>query len=359
MSKKEIVTVEYDNGTYTGEVLDGLPHGEGKMICKDGSVYEGEWKNGSLHGHGRAKCYEEKGMLSSGPWYDYAGTFEGEFENGDFKHGKWSERNANYEGDFVDGLYDGYGVKKWNCGVHYYKGQWKEGLYHGTGILSEYDGIWEGQFVNGHINGKGTFTSKQGWVFTGTAIEHWEIEGTGRITFSNGDVYVGEVGSSYKSMGNLSMHGEGTYTYKGGSVYKGEFVYGRRKADIDAEKKAKQEEERRQEEARLEAERREAEERAKDPVAYDAAKKKAYREQLEEKCKVLYGSETDIGKRLSILKEAFFQAHNSGFNDHMAWELAAGKEDSGTSFWQEACRLKYEVEALCKIYEKELGDKED
>ncbi len=32
-----------------------------------------------------------------------------------------------------------------------------------------------------------------------------------------------------------------------------------------------------------------------------------YKEELEEKCKVLYGSEPDIEKRLSILKEAFFQ----------------------------------------------------
>ncbi len=32
-----------------------------------------------------------------------------------------------------------------------------------------------------------------------------------------------------------------------------------------------------------------------------------YREELEEKCKVQYGSEADIGKRLSILKEAFFR----------------------------------------------------
>ena len=323
MSKKEIVTVEYDNGTYTGEVLDGRPHGGGKMVYTDGSVYEGEWKNGSPHGHG-----------------------------------KWRERNANnsnYEGDFVNGLFDGYGVKKWDCDNHYYKGEWKEGRSHGKGICCAYNGTWDGEWVSGHINGNGTFTSKQGWVFTGRAIEHWEIEGTGRITFSNGDVYVGEVGSSYNSMGNLSMHGEGTYTYKDGSVYKGEFVYGRRKADIDAEKKAKQEEERRQEEARLEAERREAEERAKDPVAYDAAKKKAYREQLEEKCKVLYGSETDIGKRLSILQEAFYEAHNRGFNDHMAWEASTGRGNQyQIEFWEKSCRLKYEVEALCNIYEEEL-----
>ncbi len=321
MDEKEIVTVEYDNGTYTGEVLDGIPHGEGKMICKNGGVYEGEWKNGSPNGHG-----------------------------------KWREKNANnsnYEGDFVDGLFDGYGVKKWDCNIHYYKGEWKQGRYHGKGICCAYDGTWDGEWVNGHINGNGSFTSKKGWVFTGKAIEHWEIEGMGTITFPNGDIYVGEVGSSYDSMANLSMHGEGTYTYSDGSTYQGRFHYGRRKADVDAEIRAKKEE-LRQEEVRMEAERREAEERAKDPASYDARKKREYREYLEEKCKVLYGGTSDIRRRFSILSEAYFQAHNSGFNDHMAWEASTGRSGSDIDFWQNACRLKYEVEALCDIYKEEL-----
>ncbi len=266
-----------------------------------------------------------------------------------------------YTGEVLDGKPHGYGVKKWDCNNHYYKGEWKQGRYHGKGICCAYDGTWDGEWVNGHINGNGTFTSKTGWVFTGRAIEHWEIEGTGTITFPNGDVYVGEVGSSYDSMGNLSMHGEGTYTYSDGNIYHGAFHYGRRKDEIDAEEKAKQEEERRQEAARLEAERREAEERAKDPVAYDLAKKKAYREQLEAECSVLYGNETDQAKRFAILKEAYFQAHNSGFNDHMAWEASTGRGNQyQIKFWQNSCRLKHEVEALCNIYEEELkGDEND
>ncbi len=358
MSEKEIVTIEFDDGTYTGEVLDGVPHGQGKAVYHSGTTYEGQWADGLPHGQGKVKCYEEKGMLSSGPWYDYVGTFEGEFENGDFKHGKWSERNASYEGDFVDGLYDGYGVKKWNCGVHYYKGQWKEGIYHGTGILSEYDGIWEGQFVNGHINGSVTMKSKGGWAFVGQAVENFEIEGNGTMTFENGDVYVGQVASSDNSLSSLRMHGKGTYTYRDGRVYEGEFIWGRRKEEVDAERKAKEAEEKRLEQERLEAERLEAEERAKDPAAYDERRRREYREYLEEKCKVLYGNSTDIHKRYAILKQAHFQAFNSGFNDHMAWEASTGRYDANIEFWKNACSLKYEVRALCDIYKEELGEEE-
>ncbi len=320
-----VENMKCDFGEYTGQVLDGKPHGQGKATYRDGN--------------GR-----------------YLGTFEGEFENGQRKRGKWDGKYDEYEGEFADDMFDGYGVKKWDCNVHYYKGEWKQGRYHGKGIRDDYNGIWDGEWVNGHINGNGTFTSKKGWVFTGRAVEHWEIEGTGTITFPNGDVYVGEVGSSYDSMGNLSMHGEGTYTYSDGSTYQGTFHYGHRKADVDAEIQAKKEEERRLEAARLEAERREAEERAKDPVAYDAAKKKAYREYLEEKCKVLYGGTTDIRRRFGILGEAYFQAHNSGFNDHMAWEASTGRYDVDIEFWNNACRLKHEVEALCEIYKKELEE---
>lgn len=346
MSEKDVVTMEYENGEYTGEVVGEIPHGQGKLAYPDGSYYEGEWENGCPHGLGKAKCYDDDG--------EYMGYFEGEFVNGDFKHGKWRERNSDYEGDFVDGLFDGYGVKKWDCSLHYYEGQWKQGLYHGKGICCDYDGTWDGEWKDGHINGSVTLTSKDGWVFVGEAVESFEIKGKGTMTFENGDVYVGEVASSYDSLNSLRMHGEGTYTCKDGSVYKGKFVWGRRKEVVDAEIRAKKEEERRQEEARLEAERREAEERAKDPVAYDARKKREYREYLEEKCKVLYGGTTDISRRFSILREAYFQSHNSGFNDHMAWEASTGRYDADIEFWDNACRLKYEVEALCNIYKEEL-----
>jgi hypothetical protein len=38
---------------YDGELLKGLPHGEGSKKFKDGSIYKGNWRHGKMHGKGR------------------------------------------------------------------------------------------------------------------------------------------------------------------------------------------------------------------------------------------------------------------------------------------------------------------
>lgn len=80
------------------------------------------------------------------------------------------------------------------------------------------------------------------------------------------------------------------------------------------------------------------------------------KQQLEEACRPLYGKETDIKKRYKILKDAFWQAHNSGYCDAMAGRLMGGHPDRQTDYWEKACSLKYEVSALCDIYREELGE---
>ncbi len=81
-----------------------------------------------------------------------------------------------------------------------------------------------------------------------------------------------------------------------------------------------------------------------------------YREKLEKKCEVLYSSEGDIKKRLDILRDALWQASNSGYCDAMASREMSGIEDAQTRFWDKACSLKSEIGALCEIYEKEIGE---
>ncbi len=78
-----------------------------------------------------------------------------------------------------------------------------------------------------------------------------------------------------------------------------------------------------------------------------------YREELEEKCKTFYGEETDIKVRYKRLESAFFAAHNAGYCDSVAWESASG-ESPRVAYWQKACELSDEVEALLGIYKKEL-----
>ncbi len=232
---------------------------------------------------------------------------------------------------------------------------------------------YTGEVMDGLAWGKGTYTTKDGRV-----VEcEWEadrpkpIEGThestGRITYPNGDVYEGYIGSGIIGIiGNA--HGVGVYTYADGRVYKGEFVEneqwgegvmtwpdgrsfrGHFYKDAPDGNGVMTYPDGQRVEGYFEGD-------ELIPPEVLAERALARRRHLEEACQVLYGGETDISKRLAILRDAFSQSHNSGYSDHMAWELAAGKEDPGTSYWQEACRLKYEVEALCEIYEEELAQK--
>ena len=39
-----------DGSTYTGELKDGLRHGQGTMTEANGTKYAGEWKDGFPHG---------------------------------------------------------------------------------------------------------------------------------------------------------------------------------------------------------------------------------------------------------------------------------------------------------------------
>lgn len=46
------LTIEYQNGIYTGEVKDGIPHGYGTLKISDSKTFEGYWKEGKRHGAG-------------------------------------------------------------------------------------------------------------------------------------------------------------------------------------------------------------------------------------------------------------------------------------------------------------------
>ena len=48
----EATTIGISGGTYTGEVFNGVPHGQGILTFPDESKYAGEWKDGMPHGQG-------------------------------------------------------------------------------------------------------------------------------------------------------------------------------------------------------------------------------------------------------------------------------------------------------------------
>jgi hypothetical protein len=46
------ITIDWEEGTYTGEVSDNVPNGQGTATYPDGTKYSGEFQNGICHGQG-------------------------------------------------------------------------------------------------------------------------------------------------------------------------------------------------------------------------------------------------------------------------------------------------------------------
>jgi len=58
------------SGTYTGPLVDGMPHGYGTMDYID-AIYVGNWENGNKQGHGEMKWFDGDGKVTQtriGEW---------------------------------------------------------------------------------------------------------------------------------------------------------------------------------------------------------------------------------------------------------------------------------------------------
>jgi len=77
---------EWEWGTYSGDWVDGKPHGKGIHTWPDGEVYAGDWVDGKPHGKGTVQHVFNDGV---------------------------------YEGDWVDGCPDGRGIWRWPDGQVY------------------------------------------------------------------------------------------------------------------------------------------------------------------------------------------------------------------------------------------------
>ena len=168
-----------------------------------------------------------------------------------------------YEGEMnLENLRHGFGVLT----TPYYvlKGSWRKGKFTGWGRKYLRNGdILEGKFVNGELNGKGTFKNKDSFYvgdflnderngkgelttekyhykgdfkndkFNGFGVikflieghtyegnfENNEITGKGIYKWKNGDIYEGD-------MKKGKMDGRGKYVYIDGKIYEGEYIEG-------------------------------------------------------------------------------------------------------------------------------------
>lgn len=151
-----IKTISYQNGTYKGEVKDGVPDGYGVWTGQDQSCYSGFWVNGKRNGNG---------------------TFI------------WGNRT--YRGGFRDGKFSGFGELTIGDSLAY-SGQWLAGKRQGRGLVVDchgcpVDGVWnadtlvsgvrkdslgvyDGQLsLTGIPQGHGSYTATDGTYYEG----HW------------------------------------------------------------------------------------------------------------------------------------------------------------------------------------------
>ena len=142
----KIERMEYDNGNYEGEMVNGSRHGKGKYTWNNGSEYEGNWVNGKRCGFGVYRSYsknEENGTT----YLSYI-----------------------YEGEWKDSKQHGYGVAKgykvfprfghvfmkWS-----YDGPWVDDKKHGRGVYRDWDGnalsehwkVYEGEWIDDKRHG--------------------------------------------------------------------------------------------------------------------------------------------------------------------------------------------------------------
>ena len=152
-----IENYKYADAWYTGDLIDGVPYGKGKIVYADGGWYDGDFVYGNFEGKGKL-------VYADGGWYEGYFT-DGRFEGKGklvYADGSW------YDGDFVHGNFEGKGKRVFADGS-WYEGYFTNGSFAGKGKLVYADGAcYEGDFAGGHFHGQGTFYWKTGERFTGT-----------------------------------------------------------------------------------------------------------------------------------------------------------------------------------------------
>lgn len=197
----------HGNGIYTGYLVDGIRHGQGKHTL-DGAVWEGNFVHGSLQGKGT--FLSAAGNFYDGEWLD--GTFHGQGTH------SWAD-GAKYVGNFDHGTRSGQGTMYYNDGA-VYVGQWHDNLRSGQGRLTYASGSYcEGTWVEGTLNGEGVFCWSENEKYVGHFVDG-QRNGYGVYYYSDGARYEGQWQDG-------ECHGQGTVYYANGSSKSGTWVHGK------------------------------------------------------------------------------------------------------------------------------------
>lgn len=129
--KKVIETHIFEDGEYSGQIKDGLPHGKGEYKYKNGDEYNGWFKKGLYDGYGIKRT-----------------------KNGESYVGFWKDNKRDGKGKYTFSNGD------------YYEGEFKEDMFNGKGKLFYINGNKTfGTWKNNKRNGNEYFVNNKGEVF--------------------------------------------------------------------------------------------------------------------------------------------------------------------------------------------------
>lgn len=136
----------FDNCVYIGDVLHGLPHGNGESQSSS-ETYVGEWAAGRRSGRGVATALDGT---------EYSGDWKNGKRNG-FGICKYARTRDVYDGKWVGNVRCGRGICKYGNGCEY-AGEWKDDKCHGHGRYTFTDGtLYEGNWKANEFCGDGAF----------------------------------------------------------------------------------------------------------------------------------------------------------------------------------------------------------
>jgi hypothetical protein len=173
INNKSQYDLDFPDGYYMGETLNGLMHGKGIRYWNNGKKWEGTWENGKANGQ----------MIVT---FDGELVYEGNMVD-DLPHGKGKYFNPDtketYDGDWLNFKREGMGTLLSESGEKIYEGEWKNDKYHGYGQyflrgICRYEGAWE----IGKRNGEGSAYDENGNVeYKGQFVDDVRVDEPDRI----------------------------------------------------------------------------------------------------------------------------------------------------------------------------------
>jgi uncharacterized protein (TIGR02145 family) len=226
---------------FEGRINQG-EYAEGNMLINSTDLLTGAWVNNLFTGKAKLKTSKYSTILSSKPYSVI--QFNGQIRNSEFNEGKmilsngdslignWNNNvfsgfgilhNSNdrielasipfvldeFKGRFLNGEYDQGQLLLSSGGV--LNGTLKEKRFSGNGRVQLNDIYsYEGEWVDGSANGKGTLTKRNDFDFTGNFTKN-EVTGEGKKTLTNGTVFKGQWQGTIDK-GNVSVQVIGEYS---------------------------------------------------------------------------------------------------------------------------------------------------